>query len=204
MRVSLIIASATLAGAFGGAIAYGIAQMDYVSGLAAWRWLFILEGIPTIAFAPVVALLLPDYPETAGWLSEVERDRVQARLKGNGSLSRDGGVSWSDVKATVLNARLWVHYIVRYATNQTNALLNSHLPHPGILWHISALRQPVAFRTKYRRWPWLYFTPGSAFYRPSIRRGIRCCRHHVVLSGQTQSVRDRMMHLLIGPDFSSS
>jgi len=113
MRVSLILASATLAGAFGGAIAYGIAQMDYVSGLSAWRWLFILEGIPSVALAPAVALLLPDYPETASWLSQTERDRVQARLKGNGSVSNGRGVGWEDVKATVLNARLWVHYIVR-------------------------------------------------------------------------------------------
>jgi hypothetical protein len=37
LRVAVILASATLAGAFGGAIAYGVANMNMVSGLEAWR-----------------------------------------------------------------------------------------------------------------------------------------------------------------------
>jgi hypothetical protein len=42
MRVAFILASATLAGAFGGAIAFGVGHMNQTSGLSAWRWLFIL------------------------------------------------------------------------------------------------------------------------------------------------------------------
>ena len=38
MRVAIILASATLAGDFGGAIAYGVGHMRLVQGLAAWRW----------------------------------------------------------------------------------------------------------------------------------------------------------------------
>jgi len=37
IRVAFILASATLAGAFGGAIAYGVGHMNNVSGLSAWR-----------------------------------------------------------------------------------------------------------------------------------------------------------------------
>ncbi|MCV5132937.1 hypothetical protein OFL98_30050, partial [Escherichia coli] len=47
VRVASILASATLAGAFGGAIAYGIGHMNGASGLSAWRWLFIIEGAPS-------------------------------------------------------------------------------------------------------------------------------------------------------------
>lgn len=42
VRVAFILASATLAGAFGGAIAYGIGHMNGAGGLSAWRWLFIM------------------------------------------------------------------------------------------------------------------------------------------------------------------
>ena len=45
VRVAAILASATLAGAFGGAIAYGVGHMNGTSGLEAWRWLFIVEGV---------------------------------------------------------------------------------------------------------------------------------------------------------------
>jgi MFS family permease len=42
VRVACIFASSTLAGAFGGAIAYGVGHMNRDNGLSAWRWLFIL------------------------------------------------------------------------------------------------------------------------------------------------------------------
>ena len=74
MRVAFILASATLAGAFGGAIAYGVGHINGVRGLSGWRWLFILEGIPSVLSSLFVWFLLPDYPETATWLSESEKE----------------------------------------------------------------------------------------------------------------------------------
>lgn len=37
-RIALFFAMASLAGAFGGILAYGIAHMDGVGGYAGWRW----------------------------------------------------------------------------------------------------------------------------------------------------------------------
>lgn len=34
-----------LASAFGGILAYGLMQMDGLSGKTGWRWIFIMEGI---------------------------------------------------------------------------------------------------------------------------------------------------------------
>jgi sugar phosphate permease len=85
LRVALILASATLAGAFGGAIAYGVGHMNGTSGLSAWRWLFILEGIPSCISAFFVWFFLPDYPETVGWLTPEEREFATRRLAKQGS-----------------------------------------------------------------------------------------------------------------------
>jgi MFS family permease len=41
-RVALFFSAASLAGAFGGILAWGIAHMDGVAGLGGWRWIFIL------------------------------------------------------------------------------------------------------------------------------------------------------------------
>lgn len=41
-RVALFFSMASLAGAFGGILAWGIAHMDGVGGYAGWRWIFIL------------------------------------------------------------------------------------------------------------------------------------------------------------------
>ena len=41
-RVALFFSAASLAGAFGGILAYGIGFMVGVGGLKGWRWIFIL------------------------------------------------------------------------------------------------------------------------------------------------------------------
>lgn len=81
LRVALILASATLGGAFGGAIAYGVGHMNGTHGLEAWRWLFILEGLPSCLSSIAVFFFLPDYPETVRWLSDDERSLAISRLK---------------------------------------------------------------------------------------------------------------------------
>ncbi|KAI5888568.1 MFS general substrate transporter [Schizophyllum commune H4-8] len=114
LRVALILASATLAGAFGGAIAYGVSHMDYLHGLSAWRWLFILEGVPSAGLAVPILFLLPDYPETARWLTEGERERAVERLSAGGSKASSSGLTWADVRDTVFSARLWTHYVIYF------------------------------------------------------------------------------------------
>jgi len=111
IRVALILASATLAGAFGGAIAYGVGHMDQVGGLAAFRWLFILEGLPSLLSAPLVYFCLPDYPETVSWLSDQERALALQRLAVEGSKG-EGKMTWADAKATLTDWRLYAHYAV--------------------------------------------------------------------------------------------
>ena len=44
-RVALFFSAASLAGAFGGILAYGIAFMNGVGGLAGWRWIVIIVSL---------------------------------------------------------------------------------------------------------------------------------------------------------------
>ena len=112
IRVALILASATLAGAFGGAIAYGVGYLNRAHGLSAWRWLFIIEGAPSCASAILVWFLLPDYPETAGWLNAADLNLAKHRLRLEGSKSSAKTMSWSDAKAVLTDWRLYGHYAV--------------------------------------------------------------------------------------------
>lgn len=112
MRVAIILASATLAGAFGGAIAFAVGHMNGTRGLSAWRWLFILEGIPSCASALLVFFFLPDYPETATWLSPTEKELVKERLRVEGSKGESASMTWNDAKETLTDWRLYAHYAV--------------------------------------------------------------------------------------------
>ncbi|KIK64090.1 hypothetical protein GYMLUDRAFT_40332 [Collybiopsis luxurians FD-317 M1] len=111
IRVALILACATLASAFGGAIAYGIGKINGTHGLEAWRWLFILEGIPSCLLSFFVLVIFPDYPETVGWLNDEERELATGRLKGMASLGHSK-ITWEEAKRTLKDWRLYVHYLI--------------------------------------------------------------------------------------------
>ncbi|OBT51672.1 hypothetical protein VE04_07838 [Pseudogymnoascus sp. 24MN13] len=81
IRMAFLISGLLLSNAFAGLISSGVLSgMAGVGNLAAWRWLFILEGLATIAIALVALVFLPDYPATTKWLSEEETIVAQGRL----------------------------------------------------------------------------------------------------------------------------
>lgn len=49
IRAAIFFSAAALAGSFGGLLAAGIAQMAGVGGKPGWAWIFIIEGLATIA-----------------------------------------------------------------------------------------------------------------------------------------------------------
>lgn len=111
LRVALILASSTLAGAFGGAIAFGVGKLNRVNGLEGWRYLFLIEGAPSCAVAILVFFFFPDWPETAYWLSESERELAVSRLKGVASYGHSK-VTKAEILNTLRDWRLYAHYIV--------------------------------------------------------------------------------------------
>ncbi|CAM9012450.1 unnamed protein product [Wickerhamomyces anomalus] len=79
-KQALFYSAASIAGAFSGLLAFAIAKMDGVGGYRGWRWIFILEGLLTVVVAVAAYFLMPDYPDTAKFLTPREREFVQWRL----------------------------------------------------------------------------------------------------------------------------
>ncbi|KAF8149437.1 phthalate transporter [Crassisporium funariophilum] len=80
-RIAIFFSAATIAGAFGGLLAFGIEHMEGIGGLYGWQWIFCLEGIATVLFATLSFFFMYDYPETASFFTEYERDIVVTMLK---------------------------------------------------------------------------------------------------------------------------
>lgn len=80
-RMALFFSAATLAGAFGGLLARGIAEMDGVGNYPGWSWIFILEGLLTLFVAIAAYWIIKDYPETADFLTPAQKHEVHRRLK---------------------------------------------------------------------------------------------------------------------------
>ncbi|KAL1612359.1 High-affinity nicotinic acid transporter [Paraconiothyrium brasiliense] len=97
-RYSFFFSSTTLAGAFGGLLASAIGKMDGMRGYAGWRWIFILEGTLTCVVSFFFFFLLPNFPEEVKWLTDEERDFVQARLRiDQGRSARERPIKLADV-----------------------------------------------------------------------------------------------------------
>ena len=116
LRIAIFLANASLAGAFGGSIAYGVGHMNGVAGMTGWQWLFILEGIPSCVVAVVILIFLPDWPEAAKFLSTEEKALAADRMRSCGSKGSDKAMTWVDAKTTLLEWRLYAHYLVQHST----------------------------------------------------------------------------------------
>lgn len=86
-----------ISGAFGGLFAYGIQTMGPRRGLAAWRWLFIVEFCVTIVVGGIGWMFIPDSSETAWYLSAEEKKTMRLR-KQRDLILRGGNTGKSDRK----------------------------------------------------------------------------------------------------------
>jgi len=59
-------------------------------GLAGWRWLFIIEGAPSIILGVITIFYLTDWPHQAKWLAEDEREWIAGELEREKDLASSG------------------------------------------------------------------------------------------------------------------
>ena len=64
----------------GGALSGALLQMNGMLGLAGWKWLFILEGLPIAVLGIVTWFVLTEKPDEATWLTADERALVRERV----------------------------------------------------------------------------------------------------------------------------
>lgn len=111
VRIAFVLASATAAGAFGGCIAYGVGHLNGDGGLEGFRWLFIIEGIITVACVLLVLFFLPDFPARAKFLSEDDKRYVEARIAVRGGGYTKEKSSRQDILTTAFHPRMLAHYL---------------------------------------------------------------------------------------------
>lgn len=110
IRIAYVIAFCNLAGAFGGAIAFGIGHINGAAGLQGFRWLFIIEGVITMLSVLPTALILPDYPSRARFLNEDQKRLAVDRLKDmGGGYNRDHATK-REILQTFFKPRMLAHY----------------------------------------------------------------------------------------------
>jgi MFS transporter, ACS family, tartrate transporter len=64
----------------GGPVSSLLLSWNGLLGLAGWKWLFLVEGLPSVLLAVLVFRFLTDSPSDARWLSPSEKARLLERL----------------------------------------------------------------------------------------------------------------------------
>jgi ACS family tartrate transporter-like MFS transporter len=77
--VALFMIAIPLSNMLGSVIAAFLMRISWL-GVAGWRWLLILEGLPSVIAGLVALAYLTDWPRDARWLPEDERQWLAAEL----------------------------------------------------------------------------------------------------------------------------
>ena len=109
LRIGYLFVSAAIAGSLGGLLAYGIGHMDGVAGLRGWRWIIILEGIPTFILGIATWFWLADSPESAHYLTPDERELIHLRMRRQVGHTKSGDLMHKkDVYAGLKDWKIWL------------------------------------------------------------------------------------------------
>ncbi|KAK8020859.1 hypothetical protein PG990_005997 [Apiospora arundinis] len=80
---------------FSGLLAYAIQNLEGTGGYQGWRWVFIIEGLMTVAISIPVIIFCPNFPHQAQrwFLKPAERDRVLVQLEASRGVETRGSAS---------------------------------------------------------------------------------------------------------------
>lgn len=108
---ALFLSAIPFAGILGGPISGWILQgMSGVNSWAGWQWLFLLQGLPTVALGVVVWGFLNDRVKDARWLTPDERALIERDIG-----AEHAGKSESGILTALANPRVWLLALVYFA-----------------------------------------------------------------------------------------
>ena len=102
--VALFMTAIAAAGVIGGPLSGWImTAMAGVNGWAGWQWLFLLEGLPSVAMGVAVLLYLDDSIRSSKWLTDSEKTLLETNIKADQATQSN-----MTVGETLRNSRVWL------------------------------------------------------------------------------------------------
>ena len=114
--------------ALGAPVSAVLLQVNWL-GLAGWKWMFLLEGLPAVVLGVVTLFSLADRPRDARWLTPEERNHLIAELEAEARAKEAKGQTsvWQALRLP----NVWLLALGIFATNTggstSEALLYSGL-----------------------------------------------------------------------------
>lgn len=117
-RVGYLFVSAAIGGGLGGLLAFGIGHMDGVRGMSGWRWIFIVEGLPSVLLGIATYLWLPNDAQTAYFLTDEEKVVMKVREgRDYGNTASSKEFSKADMMKAFTDWKVWAFCIGQFGSD---------------------------------------------------------------------------------------
>lgn len=90
-----------------------MAYMEGVRRYSSWRWIFILEGVATVVVALISKMFIVDWPETAKFLNDHDRQILIARLQADQGGFQMNRLDRPGVKRILKDVKIYLGYATR-------------------------------------------------------------------------------------------
>lgn len=129
LRVGYLFVSAAISGSVGGLLAYGIGYMDGVAGQRGWRWIMIIEGLPTFVLGIATFWWLADDPESARYLTPEEKQLMVVRKQRQSGYSKSADeFSKKDVILGLKDWKTWMFCLGQFGMDTMLYSFSTFLP----------------------------------------------------------------------------
>ncbi|KAK4234664.1 putative transporter [Achaetomium macrosporum] len=128
-RGAIFLSMASIAGSMNGLIAFAIqTTMDGRYGRAAWRWIFLIEGVTSVGFGVVLALLLPSTPERVKRGFTAEEKEIALRRTREAYNVPHTRPNLRQLIAALRDPKTWFYSILNGCTSMNQAAWSQFLP----------------------------------------------------------------------------
>lgn len=100
--------------------------MEGVAGLHAWRWIMIIEGLPTFVLGIACWFIMADDPDTAYYLNDEERKMIVSRR--TAQIGQSDIFEWKDVRKGLKDWKVYAICAGQFCTDNMLYSFSTFLP----------------------------------------------------------------------------
>ncbi|TEB30320.1 MFS general substrate transporter [Coprinellus micaceus] len=136
--------SSVVLGGFSAVLTYAITLLGGEHGIAAWRWIFIVEGVITIGFGVIGWFFLPDFPDQNRFLTAEQTGIILSRVETDRGDSVPDDFTTQKVYGHLRDWKIWAFGLMHFCSTIPVYAINFFLTNIliGMGWGMESCSAP--------------------------------------------------------------